>query len=68
MSSQQGLSSHINDGEDDESIDNDPHKEYHLNEHEDLLLQMANRYRFSTYDTLKTTSSGLLNNWDVSWQ
>ena len=37
MSSQQGLPLHFDDVEDDESIGNDPHKEYRLNEHEDLL-------------------------------
>lgn len=66
MSTQQGLPSHSEDDEDDESIGNDPQEDYCVNEHEDLLSQMANRYRFSLLDTGRTTRCGWLNNWDIS--
>jgi hypothetical protein len=66
MSSQQGLPSHIDDDEDDESTGNDSHEEFRFNEHEDLLSQLPNRHRFSMLDTGKTTSAGWLKNWDVS--
>ncbi len=55
MSTQQGLPSHSEDDEDDESIDNDPHEEYRVNEDEDLLSQISKRSRFSSLDTRRTT-------------
>jgi hypothetical protein len=55
MSSQQDPPSHSDDDEDDEYIVDDLHNEYRVKEDKDLLSQLADRYRFTSYNTGRTT-------------